>query len=290
MQFTKLEGAGNDFVLVDARTESNPAWGSLARSICDRHFGVGADGILLVQGAVGVDLEMVMFNPDGSPSAMCGNGIRCFAKYLYDRGEVGNGQVAVKTGAGPIWFQVAWANGNILTVATSLGVPDLDAEAVPTSLASDVAIEVPVRIGGQDLELTCVSMGNPHAVARVDSVEDFDLARIGPLVENHPAFPERTNFEIYCPVPGETGPRLRMRVWERGAGITLACGSGAAATAAAAMKTGAIEFGRVDLTADGGRLTAEWDHEHDDLILAGPASTVFSGHWPAGRNALASHQ
>ena len=164
-------------------------------------------------------------------------------------------------------------------MATSLGVPDLDAAAVPTTLATDMAIEVPLEVGGQRIELTCVSMGNPHAVARVESPEEFDLERIGPQIEHHPAFPERTNFEVYAPVATRNGATLRMRVWERGAGITLACGSGAGATVAAAMKTGAVEFGRVGLQVDGGRLEAEWDHEHDDLILVGPAITVFDGTW-----------
>ena len=279
MRFSKLHGAGNDFVLVDARSEPERDWSRFARSACDRHFGVGADGVLLVRGEPGDGLEMVMYNPDGSLAEMCGNGIRCFAKYLFDRGEIGVARTAVRTGAGPVWVEVLSHDSDGFRVATSLGVPDLDAAAVPTTLAPDMAIEVPLKIGDLSLELTCVSMGNPHAVARVDSPERFDLTQIGPLIENHPAFPERTNFEVYAPVESANGPTLRMRVWERGAGITLACGSGAAATVAAAMKTGVVEFGRVALQVDGGRLEAEWDHEHDDLILVGPAETVFDGRW-----------
>lgn len=279
MRFTKLHGAGNDFVLIDLRAERERDWSRVARSVCDRHYGVGGDGVLLVRGKPGEDLEMVMFNPDGSAAEMCGNGIRCFAKYLFDRGEIGGDRTDVLTGAGPVWVQVLGESPDGFRVATSLGVPDLDAAAVPTTLGCDMAIEVPFSVGGRDLELTCVSMGNPHAVARVESPEEFDLAGIGPLVEHHPAFPERTNFEVYAPLPSAEGPTLRMRVWERGAGITLACGSGAAATVAAAMKTGAVEFGRVRLQVDGGRLEAEWDHEHDDLILVGPAETVFDGRW-----------
>ncbi len=284
MRFTKLHGAGNDFVLVDTRSESERDWPTLARSVCDRHFGIGGDGVLLVRGNPGADLEMVMYNPDGSYSAMCGNGIRCFAKYLFDRGEIGNTRTDVLTGAGPVWVEVLGRGPTGLRVATSLGVPDLDAAAVPTTLAADMAIEVPVTVADQQLELTCVSMGNPHAVARVRSPEDFDLSRIGPLIEHHPAFPERTNFEVYAPIESENGPTLRMRVWERGAGITLACGSGAAATVATAMKTGAVEFGCVTLLVDGGRLEAEWDHEHDDLILVGPAVTAFEGSWDRPAN------
>ena len=279
MRFTKLHGAGNDFVLVDTRSEDERDWPQFARSVCDRHFGVGGDGVLLLRGEPGENLEMVMYNPDGSAAEMCGNGIRCFAKYLYDRGEIGEGRTGVLTGAGPLWVQVLGDGPQGLRVATSLGVPDLDAAAVPTTLAADMAIEVPLEIGGQEIELTCVSMGNPHAVARVESPEEFDLERIGPQIEHHPAFPERTNFEIYAPVVTRNGATLRMRVWERGAGITLACGSGAGATVAAAMKTGAIEFGRVGLEVDGGHLEAEWDHEHDDLILIGPAVTVFDADW-----------
>lgn len=279
MRFTKLHGAGNDFVLVDTRSEGERDWPRFARSVCDRHFGVGGDGVLLVRGSPGEDLEMVMYNPDGSSAEMCGNGIRCFAKYLYDRNEIGQDRTGVLTGAGPLWVQVLGDGPSGLKVATSLGVPDLDAAAVPTTLAADMAIEVPLEVDGQQIELTCVSMGNPHAVARVDSPEDFDLGRIGPQIEHHPAFPERTNFEVYAPIESRDGPTLRMRVWERGAGITLACGSGAGATVAAAMKTGAVEFGRVGLRVDGGRLEAEWDHEHDDLILVGPAMTVFDSNW-----------
>ncbi len=274
-----MHGAGNDFVLIDARHEGQHDWPVLARAICDRHFGVGSDGILIVQGQPGRDLEMVMYNPDGSYSAMCGNGIRCFGKYLYDRGDVGKDRVDVKTGAGPVWFEVVGSGDDGLRIATSLGVPDLDAAAVPTTLDADMAIEAPLTVGEWELEVTCVSMGNPHAVARVEDVGKFSLAQVGPLVERHPAFPERTNFEVYELIPGSE-PHLRMRVWERGAGITLACGSGAAAVAAAAMKTGAIEFGGVSLSVDGGRLDAFWDNEHDDLVLSGPARTVFAGEWP----------
>ena len=279
MRFTKLHGAGNDFVLVDTRSEGERDWPRFARSVCDRHFGVGGDGVLLVRGSPGKDLEMVMYNPDGSSAEMCGNGIRCFAKYLYDRDEIGKDRTGVLTGAGPLWVQVLGDGPSGLKVATSLGVPDLDAAAVPTTLAADMAIEVPLEVDGMQIELTCVSMCNPHAVARVESPEDFDLERIGPQIEHHPAFPERTNFEVYSLIDLRNGPTLRMRVWERGAGITLACGSGAGATVAAAMKTGAVEFGRVGLRVDGGHLEAEWDHEHDDLILVGPAMTVFDSNW-----------
>lgn len=270
-----MQGAGNDFVLIDLRVESVADWSALAVEMCDRHFGVGADGLILVDGGSERGYEMTMFNPDGSNGQMCGNGIRCFARFLHERGEIDGEKVEVLTGAGPRWIHVVDA-GDPYRVTVGMGAPEFDPREIPVALPGDRVIDRGLTVDGEDISITAVSMGNPHAVAFVDDVESFDLARIGPMVEHHPAFPERVNFEI-CQVFGPN--RLRMRVWERGAGITLACGSGASAAAAAAVITGRVEPGSMDLLVTGGLLQMTWNGEGHEVILTGPAANVFDGEW-----------
>ncbi len=270
-----MQGAGNDFVLIDLRVESVADWSALAVEMCDRHFGVGADGLILVDGGSERGYEMTMFNPDGSNGQMCGNGIRCFARFLHERGEIDGEKVEVLTGAGPRWIHVVDA-GDPYRVTVGMGAPEFDPREIPVALPGDRVIDRGLTVDGEDISITAVSMGNPHAVAFVDDVESFDLARIGPMVEHHPAFPERVNFEI-CQVLGPN--RLRMRVWERGAGITLACGSGASAAAAAAVITGRVEPGSMDLLVTGGLLQMTWNGEGHEVILTGPAANVFDGEW-----------
>ena len=276
MDFSKMHGAGNDFVMVDARKESSADWNRLAVDVCDRHFGVGADGLILIDGDRGRGLEMKMYNPDGSMAEMCGNGIRCFARFLHERGEIGDERIDVLTGAGPRWIRVAEAGSDRYLVTVGMGVPEFAPKAIPVDMRGDRITDRPLSVDGVELSITALSMGNPHAVAFVEDVEAFELEHIGPRVENHPAFPQRINFEI-CQVVGPQS--LRMRVWERGAGITLACGSGASATAAAAVVTGRAEPGGIELQVDGGALELKWHGEGSEVIMTGPAERVFEGQW-----------
>lgn len=276
MQFTKTHGAGNDFVIVDDRALAGRDWPALAIQMCDRHFGVGADGLILIQDVDGPGYRMIMYNPDGSRAQMCGNGIRCLGRILFGRGDIGREKVPVITDGGDRWIQIIDASPASFLVSAGMGVPEFNPARVPVDLPGETIIDHPFKVDGAEFALTAVSMGNPHAVAFVDSVESVDLPRIGPLVEHHPAFPERVNFEI-CEIlaPG----RLRMRVWERGAGITLACGSGAAATAAAAVVSGRVDPGSLTMLVDGGELGFEWAGGNAELVMTGPAETVYDGVW-----------
>ena len=274
MDFSKMHGAGNDFVMVDARRESSEDWSRLAVDVCDRHFGIGADGLILIDGDNDRGLEMKMYNPDGSIGEMCGNGIRCFARFLHERGEIGEEKTDVLTGAGPRWIRVAEAEPDRYRVTVGMGVPEFDPALIPIDMQGDRIVNRALSVDGAELSITALSMGNPHAVAFVEDVNAFDLENIGPKVENHPVFPQRVNFEI-CQVIGPQN--LRMRVWERGAGITLACGSGASATAAAAVVTGRAEPGAIELQVDGGALELEWRGEGSEVIMTGPAERVFEG-------------
>lgn len=276
MQFSKMHGAGNDFLLVDVRSEPARDWSQLAVKMCDRHFGAGADGLILVDGDKQAGFAMTIYNPDGSEAEMCGNGIRCFARFLHQRGEIGSDRVTVSTGAGPRWIQIVESSEREHRAAVGMGVPDFTPRNVPADLPGDRALDYPIDVDGVTIRVTAVSVGNPHAVTFVDHISDFELERIGPLMEHHRLFPRRVNFEV-CQVLGPG--RLRLRVWERGAGITLACGTGAAAAVAAAVITGRVEAGPVDLQADGGFLKMDWKGEGHEVVMVGPAQTVFEGRW-----------
>tara|TARA_B100001123_G_scaffold313135_1_gene350256 strand:- start:976 stop:1827 length:852 start_codon:yes stop_codon:yes gene_type:complete len=276
IDFLKMHGAGNDFVLVDLYRSpyDNVDWSEFAKYACNRHFGIGADGVLLVKGCPGVDLEMIMYNPDGSQAEMCGNGLRCFAKFLRDQERVLDDRVSVSTGGGSRWFQVTKNSGQQSTVSVGMGCPQFSPKEIPAQHPEAEIVNQTLQVGHDEIVITSVGMGNPHAVTLVESVQRFDLMQMGPLVERHPMFPAGTNFEIYEVV----GPNeLKMKVWERGAGMTLACGSGAAATVAAAIVTGQASAGNVFLQTDGGQLLVEWDGPGNELIMSGPAVTVFSG-------------
>ncbi len=281
LPFTKLHGAGNDFVLLDGRGGLASDLSDLARAIGDRRTGVGFDQLLVVRGGRAHDYGMEIWNADGSQAEMCGNGIRCFAKWLFDRGEIGTGPIQIETLGGPRRVEVAGYRRAAFAAAVGMGAPDFDPATLPMRSDGPDA-RATLRPDGMTLEVTGVSMGNPHAVAFVDDVQAFPLERVGPLVEHDAAFPERVNFEI----ARIAGPgHLHARVWERGAGITLACGTGAAAAAAAAVRTGRLPPGDIALDMPGGRLHVTWHGPHHELILRGPAVTVFEGVWPqaAGR-------
>jgi len=273
-----MHGAGNDFVLLDGRDTLAADLGSLAAELADRRFGVGCDQVLVVRDGRDARFAMEIWNADGSRAEMCGNGIRCFAKWLYERGELGNQREVIETLGGPRWVEAANANGR-LRVTTGMGVPSFDPASLPMAPGDSTPNMTTLHVNGQDIEITGVSVGNPHAVAFIDDdVDAFPLATIGPLVEHHPTFPERTNFEI---VDVTAPDELRVRVWERGAGLTLACGTGAAATAAAAIAAGRVAPGNVALDMPGGRLHVTWDGDGNEVTMQGPAATVFTGEWPA---------
>jgi len=282
MNFTKMHGAGNDYVYIDARNLDED-WPTVCKAISDRHFGIGSDGLILIKDSDIADLRMQMFNADGSEGEMCGNGIRCFAKYAIEhdivpRPETG---LTIDTLAG-IRTVVPIYDGNTVTGArVAMGIPRLAPKDIPVSLDPAITqskgpiLKYAIQPGDFRLHLTFVSMGNPHAVTFIDQpVEEFPLDRIGPLVERHPMFPQRTNFEI---VNFEDENHLKARVWERGSGETMACGTGACGLAVAARLLG-LTGDRVYITLPGGTLTVDWDGQ-GEVYMEGPAEEVFSGDW-----------
>ncbi len=286
MKFTKMHGAGNDYVYVDARS-MNYDWPSLSLKMSDRHFGVGSDGLILIQDSDVADLKMSMFNADGSVGEMCGNGIRCFAKYAIERSIVdpSTKSLDVETLAGVRTIVPQYQDGMVKSARVSMGRPVLNPGDVPVKLeaspdmAGDITrgpiINYPFEMDGEDLPLTFVSMGNPHAITFMQKpVAEFDLHTIGPKVENHVMFPRRVNFEVVN-LNGEGN--MTARVWERGSGETLACGTGACAIAVAARLQG-LSQGSLNITLPGGTLVIDWDGE-GEVYLEGPAEEVFSGEW-----------
>ncbi len=282
MRFTKMQGAGNDYIFIDARGLSEH-WPELSRRMSDRHFGIGGDGVILIMDSEAADLRMRMFNADGSEGEMCGNGIRCFAKYAVERKIAlgSNGGLKVETLAGIRTVEPVYQDGRVTGARVAMGAPELRPADIPVALdpvisgASIPVIGYPLKIEDQDMSLTFVSMGNPHAVAFVDEpVSDFPLHIIGPQVEHHSIFPNRVNFEI---VNLNGGAKVDARVWERGSGETLACGTGACAIAVAARIQG-LSHGPLDINLPGGTLTINWDGE-GEVYLEGPAEEIFSGEW-----------
>ena len=286
MKFTKMHGAGNDYLYIDARDHDDFStdWSQLSRSMSDRHFGVGSDGIILIEDSGIADLKMRMFNADGSESEMCGNGIRCFAKYAIDRGLATSGAdgIEVETLAGIRTVVPIYDGDRITGARVAMGEPLLEPGAVPVILDPSSGYPkgpvtgYPLAVDSLELSLSFVSMGNPHAITFIDQpVGEFPLHTIGPMVEHHSMFPNRVNFETV----NITGPgAMTARVWERGSGETMACGTGACAIAVAARLLG-IADGRVDITLPGGTLSIDWDGE-GEVYLEGPAEEIFSGKWP----------
>ncbi len=274
-----MHGAGNDFIVVDGLSgdlESLDLAG-LSLRMCDRHFGVGSDGLILVLPSRAAAFRMRMFNPDGSEAEMCGNGIRCFAKYVYDRGLTLDTSLSVETLAGVKQLKLSVEDRRVVRVRVDMGSPSLDPESLPVKApaGADGAARVQMRVGGRKLEGTCVSMGNPHCVVQVDDIGTFPVEKIGPLIEEHRLFPRRTNVPFVQVVARD---RLRARVWERGAGETLACGTGACAAAVACALNG-VSGRRVAVELPGGCLEIEWTGD-DRVLLEGPAAEVFTGDYP----------
>ncbi len=276
MRFTKMHGLGNDYVYVDGwdHTVEDPA--AIARFVSDRHFGIGSDGLILILPDGEADCRMRMFNADGSEAQMCGNGVRCVAKYAFDRGRSKANPMAVATGAGVKTIELTvGADGLVEAACVDMGTPILGGRQIPTTFDGERVINRPLSSAGTDWLVTCVSMGNPHAVVFVDDLADVDLAVVGPAFENHPAFPERINAHfVRVDGPGE----VTMATWERGSGITLACGTGACAVCVAGVLTGKAER-EVLAHLPGGDLTLDWREADDRVYMTGPATEVFTGEW-----------
>lgn len=277
MKFTKMHGLGNDYVYVETFTQPEPADpAALARAVSDRHFGVGSDGLIMIMPSDRADARMRMFNADGSEGEMCGNGVRCVAKYVHDHGLARKNRVTVETGRGVLTLDLTVDDGEARLVRVDMGTPILRAAEIPTLLPGDPPIEAPMEVDGRTFAVTAVSMGNPHAVIFVDDVANFPLERLGPLFETHPSFPRRVNVHfVQVLAPGE----VRMRTWERGSGVTLACGTGACAVCVAGVLTRRTDR-RVLAHLPGGDLELEWPEPAASVFMTGPATEVFSGEWP----------
>lgn len=267
LKFTKMHGLGNDFVLVDCRENDPGDWEELARKLAHRRFGIGCDQVLLLKDSKIADYKMEILNADGSLVEMCGNGIRCFARYLQTRGICKKSEIKVETLAG---IQICTFDGDMVVV--DMGAPEFEGRKIPTKADGHV-MEAPLHLDEDSVTITCVSMGNPHAVIFVDDAESYPIELVGPKVENHPFFPRRTNVEF---VEVLDRKRVRMRVWERGSGVTMACGTGACASAVASYWTGRTDR-EVEVVLDGGSLFIRWDAESEHVFMTGPGEEVFSG-------------
>ena len=279
MKFVKMHGCGNDYVYVNGFTEKIDDPSEVAKIVSDRHFGIGSDGLIMINPSEVADFEMAMYNADGSRGEMCGNGIRCVAKYVYDFGLTDQTSISVETLAGIKYLDLTVENKKVEKVRVNMGAPILTPAEIPVDpelflQAKDAVISQPLTVDGKEYRVTCVPMGNPHDVIFMDEdVRTLDLAQIGPGFENHKAFPKRTNTE-FVNVIDET--HLRMRVWERGSGETLACGTGTCATVVAAVLNG-LTKDAVDVELLGGSLHIEWDREANLVYMTGPATVVYNG-------------
>ena len=285
MNFTKMQGAGNDFVLLKP-DNANLDWPQMAHSMCNRRFGIGADGIILALPSKEADLRMRIFNPDGSEAETCGNGLRCLAKYAVLNKMIKQGarQITIETIPGIRKIKLDYKGTEIAQIQVGIGIPKFKAKEIPLKAEAGTApqlditpiLDYPLTIDGNSLSLSFVSMGNPHAVHFIQNeVAEFPLIELGPQVENHPLFPKRINFEVARVINRK---KIEMRVWERGAGETLACGTGACAVAVVAQLRNQVD-NKVDIILPGGTLNIEWDGK-GEVLMSGPAEIVFTGDWP----------
>ena len=276
MKFTKMHGAGNDYIYVDC-TQSvidNPS--QVAIDLSDRHFGVGSDGLILIKKSDRADFFMEMYNADGSQGQMCGNGIRCVGKFVYDNGLTDKTTVTIDTLAGVKILELkTGADGRVETARVNMGAPILTSRQIPVVSTKEQVIDEPLNVDGTTYHITAVSMGNPHAIVYMDDLKDLDIEKIGPKFENHIAFPDRINTEF---VKGIDRHTLQMRVWERGSGETLACGTGACAVAVASTLNGLVDEDKpVTVKLLGGDLQIFWNRQENLVYMTGPATTVFDG-------------
>ncbi|CDB89312.1 diaminopimelate epimerase [Clostridium sp. CAG:253] len=274
MKFTKMHGCGNDYVYVDCTNEmiENPS--EVSKYVSDRHFGIGSDGLILICSSETADFRMAMYNADGSEGAMCGNGIRCVAKYVYDKGLTDKKNISIETKSGIKELELTVEDGKVSLVKVNMGAPILKAKDIPVDVDTEKCIDSDINVDGKDYKITCVSMGNPHAVTFIDEdVKTFPIEKIGPKFENHPMFPDRVNTEF---VQVLNRHEVNMRVWERGSGETLACGTGTCATVVACVLNGLTDD-EVTVHLLGGDLFIKYDRENDTVWMTGPAVIAFEG-------------
>lgn len=268
-----MHGLGNDYVYVNCFEEKIDNPPAVARFVSDRHFGIGSDGLIMINPSKTADFEMEMYNADGSRGEMCGNGIRCVAKYVYDYGLTDKTQISVETLGGIKYLDLTVEDGKVSLVKVDMGKPELEADRIPIISEREQVIDEPIEVDGKEYHMTGVSMGNPHAVIYVDDVKGLDLEKIGPKFENHERFPKRINTEFVHCIDRQT---VEMRVWERGSGETLACGTGACAVAVSSILNNLTDT-QVTVKLLGGDLQIEWDREKDRVFMTGPATVVFDG-------------
>lgn len=274
MKFTKMHGIGNDYIYVNCLKEKVENPSDLAIRLSERHFGIGADGLILIKPSEKADFEMDMYNADGSSGLMCGNGIRCVAKYVYDKGLTDQTSLRIDTRSGIKQVELMVEDGTVALVKVNMGTPEFEAAKIPVIADEKEVIGYPLWINGREYQVTCVSMGNPHCVTFLqEDVGTLDLAETGPFFEHYEKFPDRINTEFVNVLDKKT---LRMRVWERGSGETLACGTGACATAVAAIVNG-LSDEEVTVRLSGGDLKIQWDRKANQVYMTGPAATVFEG-------------
>ncbi len=276
MKFTKMQGCGNDYVYVDCTKELIEDIPETARKVSDRHFGIGSDGLILIRPSDKADFFMDMYNYDGSRSQMCGNGIRCVAKYVYDKGLTDKKQLGIETLGGIKKLELTVEDGEVTFVTVNMGSPILKPSLIPVASEKDILVNEPLMIDGGEYAITCVSMGNPHAVVFVPDTKAVPIEKLGPLFEHHELFPERVNTEF---VHVTDRSHIDMRVWERGSGETLACGTGACASVMACILNGYTDHA-VTVSLLGGELTIRYDEKEDTVYMTGPAVTVFEGNYP----------
>lgn len=283
-QFTKMQGCGNDYIYVNGFTEKIPQEEKteLVRHISDRHFGIGGDGVIFINPSAEADFEMEMYNADGSRAEMCGNGIRCVAKYVYDKGLTDKTDISVISCGQIKYLQLFLKEGQVDTVRVNMGAPELRPERIPVTVAEagmplekERIVNAPIIVQGKEYKMTCVSMGNPHAVIFLEDVTNLEIEQIGPYFENHERFPKRINTEFVKVLDKKT---VQMRVWERGTGETLACGTGCCATVVACILNGLTDE-KVTVKLLGGEIEIEWDREANLVYMTGPAVTVFEGEY-----------
>ncbi len=283
-KFTKMQGCGNDYIYVNGFTEKIPQEEKpeLVRHISDRHFGIGGDGVIFINSSAEADFEMEMYNADGSRAEMCGNGIRCVAKYVYDKGLTDKTDISVISCGQIKYLQLFLKEGRVDTVRVNMGAPELRPERIPVTVAEagmplekERIVNAPIIVQGKEYKMTCVSMGNPHAVIFLEDVTNLEIEQIGPYFENHERFPKRINTEFVKVLDKKT---VQMRVWERGTGETLACGTGCCATVVACILNGLTDE-KVTVKLLGGEIEIEWDREANLVYMTGPAVTVFEGEY-----------
>lgn len=275
MKFTKMHGAGNDYIYVNCFQEQIHNRSAVAKFVSDRHFGIGSDGLICIEPSQVADFKMDMYNADGSQGKMCGNASRCVAKYVCDNGMTDRDEISLETLSGVKSIRVTKENGRVKSACVNMGAPILDPREIPARFEGETAVARPMTVGGRAYTVTCVSMGNPHCVTVIDSVDKLEIEKTGPLFENDGHFPDRVNTEFIERV----GPDVfKMRVWERGSGETLACGTGACASAVAMVLNGMCRKDTdIRVILRGGELTIRWDSESGDVYMTGPAETVFTG-------------